>query len=101
MQQQEYRDTIVETLNTLEVAQTRLFTAMVNVGMTGTHIDIDTAFDLGEIYNFEIEMFEDSGDANLDLIIKLLKQMEVAKQSLMNLNAIDQDELDEVPPDEC
>jgi hypothetical protein len=97
MQQQEYRETIIETLNKLEVAQTRLFTAMVNVGMKGTHIDIDTVFDLGEVYDFEIEMFEDSGDANLDIIVKLLKQMEAAKQSLMNLNAIDEDDIDEVP----
>ena len=54
------------------------------------------AFNLGEVVNFEIEMFEDSGDANPEIIIKLIKQMEAAKQSLMNLNIIDQDEIDGV-----
>jgi hypothetical protein len=100
MQPQEYRDTILEALNKIEVAQTRMFTAMVNVGMSGSLVDLTDAFDLGEVVNFEIEMFEDSGDVNLEIIIKLIKQMEVAKQSLMNLNAIDQDELDEVPPED-
>ena len=100
MEPQNYRDTIVEALNNLQKAQTGMFTAMINVGMAGSLVDINTAFDLGEVFNFEIEMFEESGDANLDIIITLIKEMEAAKQSLMNLNAISEDELDEVPPDD-
>lgn len=100
MQPQNYRDTIIEALNKIEFAQTRMFSAMVNVGMAGELVDLNSAFDLGEVVNFEVEMFEDSGDANLDIIIKVIRHLEKAKQSLMNLNAVSEDELDEVPAED-
>jgi hypothetical protein len=97
MQPLDYRETIVEAL--LNVAQIKMFAAMVNVGMAGSLAEAD-AFDLGEVVDFEIEMFEDSGDANLEILIRLIKQMEAARQSLMNLNAIGEDEIEGVPPEE-
>ncbi len=95
---QNYRDTIIQALNRLNIAQTSLFPAMINVGMSNTFKDLN--FEMGDVIPFELESFEDSGDANLDIIIDLIKKMEVAKLSLMNLNSIKEDELDEVPSED-
>lgn len=92
---QNYRETIIEALNRLNIAQTSMFTAMVNIGMAGTFKQLD--FEAGDVVPFEIESFENSGDANLDVIIDLIKKMELAKMSIMNLNGVNEDELDEVP----
>jgi hypothetical protein len=100
MQPLDYRQTIVEALNVLNVAQIKIFTAMVNVGMAGSLSDLADAYDLGEVVDFEIEMFAESGDANLEIIIKLISQMEAARQSLMNLNVIGEDEIEKVAPEE-
>ena len=92
---QDYKTTIIEALNRLNIAQTRMFTAMINVGMSNTFKELE--FEAGDTINFEIESFEDSGDANLETIIDLIKKMEETKLKLMNLNAVNEDELDEVP----
>ena len=95
---QDYRDTIIESLNRLSIAQTSMFTAMINLGMSNTFKDLN--FEMGDVIPFELESFENSGDANLDILIDLIKQMEVAKMSLMNLNSVNEDELEEVPAEE-
>lgn len=97
MTTQNYRDTIVEAINHLNRAQSTMFTAMVNVGMAGQFKELK--FEVGDEVIFELESFEDSGDKNLDVLIALIREMEKTKMSLMNLNAINDDELDEISPD--
>ena len=99
MERQDYRTIIIDALNQLNIAQTRMYTAMINVGMAGTLSDINS-FEVGDVIPFEIESFEDSGDASLESIVSLIKEMEVVKRKIMNLNAVNEEELDEVPGEE-
>ena len=47
-------------------------------------------YEVGEILQIEPAMFEDSGDANIDLILKLVYEINSVKDSIRNIGAIEQ-----------
>ncbi|RYZ83198.1 MAG: hypothetical protein EOP04_20430 [Proteobacteria bacterium] len=88
MQDLDYRNTIIEATDLLSEMEQRLFTAMVNVGMYGVYKEVHEVFCVGDIYHFESEHFEDTGDANLSSLMKLIEQVALTRSQLVNLNAL-------------
>jgi hypothetical protein len=91
----DYRDTLVEAVALLAEMEQRLFTCMINTGMTGVYEDIHQAFELGDVYHFELAQFEDTSDSNLSLLVELLKQTASCRTSLVNLNNLPEPEKEE------
>jgi hypothetical protein len=88
MQDLDYRNTLIEAAELLSETEQRLFTAMVNIGMYGVYKEVHEAFCVGDIYRFELEHFEDTGDANLTTLIKLIEQVTLTRSQLINLNVL-------------
>lgn len=84
----DYRDTLIEAADLLREMEQRLFTAMVNTGMYGAFCEVHTSFDVGDTFEFEPEMFEDSGDNNLELIVGLLKATAAARSRMEERNGL-------------
>lgn len=95
MQLENYKESLYDAVRVLHNAEQEVFTAMVNIGFAGEYSEISKLHEPGEILDLELAMFEDTGDANLDKMVDLVKAMAGVKESLINLNALDID-LEEV-----
>lgn len=51
--------------------------------------DVSDCFEEGDDFTFFPEHFEDSGDANLELIDKTIKKNQTTLASIQNLNGIE------------
>lgn len=89
MEDQDYKQTIEDAIRTLHEAEIEVFTAMVNVGFKGAYDEISKLHEVGEILNLEIAMFENTGDNNLDLLVKIVKEISRTKHQMINLNNLD------------
>lgn len=85
MQNEDYQGSLEEAVRTLHRAETEIFTAMVNVGFQGVYKDISLLHENGEVLNLELAMFEDTEDANLEALVEAVRQIALAKQTLINL----------------
>lgn len=89
MQSPDYREALEDAARALHQAEILVFEAMVNVGFKGQYEDISKVHEIGEVVDLELAMFEDTGDTNLDALVHTIKEIAIAKQQLINLNALD------------
>lgn len=82
-QYQDYQEIINETIEMLEQIENEVFTGMVNLGMGGVYTEIAESFEVGDSYDFELEMFEDTSDNNLNVLVKLVKHIRFAQAKLI------------------
>ncbi len=94
MKAQDYKQTLVEAIQLLANAENELFTAMVNVAFSGEYREISSLHQVGEVLNLELAMFEDTPDSNLNHLSKLVKQLAETKNTLMNLNGIEEEDIE-------
>ena len=92
MDKEYYHTLLEETVSQLEAMKISLFSSIVNIGMVGVYPEIHACMNEGDSYEFEPAHFMDTGDANLDILMKALEALAEAKESLKNLNAIDEQE---------
>jgi hypothetical protein len=88
MQTPEYREALEDAVRDLYKAENLLFTAMVNLGFKGAYNEISKIHEVGDTIDLEIAMFENTGDANLDAMVAVIKEVAYAREELTNLNAI-------------
>lgn len=84
---------IIEVIESLVEARDIIFTQIVNLAMSGEMSHIESAFDIGETYNFTLSHFEDVEDINVQKLVSLCKNAEETVFSLMNLNGINENEI--------
>ncbi len=90
----DYKETILHAITTIHNSENEIFTAMVNMGMQGVYKDITRVHEVGDVINFELSMFEDTDDQNLDTLVEAIKALALAKHRLANLNNIDLDDME-------
>ncbi len=94
MQPQIYKDALLEAIQILAKTEIELFTAMVNLAFSGEYAEISSFHREGEVLDMELAMFEETGDVNVNHFSTLVKQMTGIRITLMNLNAINEDEIE-------
>ena len=88
-----HRIQILETIENLAEARDIIFTQIVNLAMSGEMKHLESAFDLGDKYNFTLKHFESVQDVNVKKLVSLCKNAEETVFSLMNLNGISENEV--------
>lgn len=63
--------------------------------MTGELKDLNEAFDIGDTYNFDIEQFKGTNDVNLNRLIEFYEELENLMNSMANINAITEEDLED------
>ncbi|MFO7720214.1 MAG: hypothetical protein R6W85_07225 [Gillisia sp.] len=91
-----YREKILLTYKFLLKTHEELLTRTINVGMLGELAEVNKVFAVGDTYNFEIEQFKGTPDANLNKLIDFYDALENLMNSLANINAITEEELEEL-----
>ena len=89
----DYRNQILETIENLIDAREIIFTQIINLAMTGEMKHLKDAFDVDDVYSFNMKHFETVQDENVQKLVLLCKQTEGTIFSLMNLNGINENEV--------
>lgn len=91
--EKEYRNTIIESVDYLIELRENVFTHALDLAMKNHLTDFDNVTKEGEIYPFNLDYLDKSSDINLQSIVDLIKNIEYTVNTLINLNAIKNDEL--------
>ncbi len=83
-----YKDQLLQTVDKLFELRHDVFTQVINLSMAGEMKEVDDAFEAGDEYQFELESFEEGSDANVNLLVDLVKQIQIVHDSICNLNNI-------------
>ena len=63
--------------------------------MLGELAEVNKVFAVGDTYNFDIEQFRGTPDTNLNMLIDFFDKLEDLMNSLANINAITEEELED------
>src|SRR5690606_34617191 len=89
-----YREKILLTYKFLLKTHPELLTRTINVGMLGELAEVNRVFAVGDTYNFDIEQFRGTPDVNLNMLIDFFDKLEDLMNSMANINAITEEELE-------
>ena len=94
-----YREKVIISYLCIRTSQEDLMDRIVNVGMAGEYHDIGKTFSPEDSYEFDILQFRNTEDITLNTLIHLFDEMEDAKETIKNVNAITDEEIAEVLPE--
>ena len=89
-----YRDFLMKTILFLEETSGNLFAQILNLASHSDFPMLRENFENGEIFNFNIMMFEDSKDQNVLKLIQLYKLIEEQRLTIIEKNKISEKDLD-------
>ena len=90
-----YREKIILAYRALLETHEELIDRIINVGMTGQYADVNEVFEPGDTFKFDLEMFRDSKDQNLQLMLNFFDELENVMNSLANINGITEEDLED------
>ena len=90
-----YREKIILTYRALLKTHEELTERIINVGMTGQYAEVNEVFQPGDTFKFDLEMFRDSKDQNLQLLLNFFDELGNVMNSLANINGITEEELED------
>lgn len=93
-----YREKVIMSYFYLKTTQEDLLDRIINVGMAGEYREIGETFSPDDHYKFDILQFRNTEDITLNTLIHLYDEMEEAKDLLINVNAITEEEIISVMP---
>ncbi|GHB52815.1 MULTISPECIES: hypothetical protein [Mongoliitalea] len=88
-----YREQLINSINELWEARVKVFGCIVSLAMTNHLKEINDAFEIGDVFEFQYAHFEDIDDSNIQSMIALCKEMDDTISRLMNINGIGKDEV--------
>lgn len=86
--QQTYKEALLSALDCLEDAEGHAMSAVLNIALAGQYKRLGRLYEEGDILEVEPAMFKDTGDFNIDLILKAVSVINKTKASIRNLNAL-------------
>lgn len=90
----DYRDCLIKTIAFLEDTSGNLLAEILNISSIEEMPLLRDSFEEGEIFEFNIEMFENSNDFNIIKLVSLYKNIENQRLILVALNDIKDQEID-------
>ena len=75
MPTENYRNSLKAALQALVKANEIIFDSLVNVETQGDLNDWNSTVPIGEVHQFDFEIFRNSGDLNVQLILKRLENL--------------------------
>lgn len=89
-----YKEKIILTYKYLLEVHEELLTRTVNVGMAGEFEEVNKVFEVNDTFKFDIDQFRGAKDTNLNKLVAFYDELENLMNSLANINAITEDELE-------
>ena len=87
-QHQTYKEALLSSIQCLDDAEGHAMSAVLNIAFAGPHKQLGRLYEIGEVFEMEPAMFRNTGDINIDAILKLLESIQQVKDSIKNLNGL-------------
>lgn len=94
-----YREKIIMSYLYMQSTRDGLLDNIINVAMSGEYKSISETFSLGDSYEFDLLQFRDTDDISLNKLIDVYDEMDAAMDTIINLNVITDEEIEEVEKD--
>ena len=91
MPAENYKESLKEALQALVKANEIIFDSLINLETQGELKEWNSSVPDGEVHQFDFEIFRNSGDLNVQLLVKVLENIGEAYQSLLNINGLEMD----------
>ena len=88
-QHQSYKEALVSAIQCLDDAEGHAMSAVLNIAFAGPHQELGRLYEIGEVFEMEPAMFRDTGDINIDAILKLVESIQQVKESIRNLHGLE------------
>ena len=92
MQTDSYRENLKEALKNLIRVNESIYSSIIDVSMQGELKEFNDAVPIGEVHQLDFELFKNSDDTNVQLLIKLMETVDETFESIQNVNSIELDE---------
>lgn len=92
MQTDNYKENLKEALKNLIKVNESIFNSLIDISMQGDLKEWNNAVPIGETHQFDFELFKNSGDTNIQLLVKLIENVDATFETIKNINSIQLDE---------
>lgn len=92
MQPDNYKENLKEALKNLIKVNESIFNSLIDISMQGDLKEWNNAVPIGETHQFDFELFKNSGDTNIQLLVKLIENVDATFETIKNINNIQLDE---------
>ena len=89
MQTENYRANIKEALNTLVIVNQSIYDSLIPIAMQGELKEFNDGVPIGEVHNFDFDLFKSCEDINIRLLVKLIVNVNETFETIKNINAIE------------
>ena len=93
MQTENYRRNLKDAISNLIKVNQSICQSLVPIMMSGEMKEWNNSVPIGETHSFDYEIFKNSDDTNIQLLIKLIENVDTAFHSLKNINNIQIEEI--------
>ena len=92
MQPDNYKENLKEALKNLIKVNESIFNSLIDISIQGDLKEWNNAVPIGETHQFDFELFKNSGDTNIQLLVKLIENVDATFETIKNINNIQLDE---------
>lgn len=92
MQTDNYKENLKEALKNLIKVNESIFNSLIDISMQGDLKEWNDTVPIGETHQFDFELFKNSGDTNVQLLVKLIETIDTTFETIKNINSIQLDE---------
>lgn len=88
MQPENYRESLKEALKNLIKVNESIFDSLIYISMQSDLKEWNNTISIGESFHFDFEIFKNSDDTNIQLLIKLIEKVDSTYHTIKNINGI-------------
>ena len=89
MQSEQYKNSLKEALKNLLKVNESIFDSLVFIETQGELKEWNSSVPIGEVHQFDFDLFKNSVDTNVQLLVKLIESVDETYQSIKNLNGLE------------
>ena len=92
MQSPYYKENLKEALINLVRVNESIFSSLIDISMQGDLKEWNATVPIGEAHHFDFDIFRNSDDTNIKLLVELIEKVDATYETIKNINSIQMDE---------
>lgn len=89
MQTDNYKENLKEALKNLIMVNKSIYDSIIPIAMQGELKEFNDSVPIGEVHQFDFDVFKNCDDTNIQLLVKLIENVEETFETIKNLNSIE------------
>lgn len=88
MQTDKYKESLKQVLKKLIRVNETIFNSLIDISMQGELKEWNETVPIGETHQFDFEIFKNSADTNIQLLVGLMETVDTTFDTIKNINSI-------------